>query len=284
MNTATARRRGDRLPLFVMEDGDSATVDLAKGQVIDWGVHAIGADMEWARSRGEGVKVAVLDTGGTDHPDVAANVDACTGGMDAAGHGTHVAGIIGGIDNDIGVVGVAPGCRLLLSKVLPADVDGLCAALRGAADAGARVVNLSVGMYEDCPDFHAAIKEVYARGVVLVAAAGNDPSRVSFPGCYPEVICVTAIDEHFNRASFAPLTENHIAMPGVSILSTWLGGQYARLSGTSQATPLLTGEVALIIALNKPSLAETPQVVQAALKRIEQSHDQVFFTPNASLL
>lgn len=273
--------------LIVMEDGDYETVDLATAQIIPDEVIAIGANLEWAKTRGEGVKVAVLDTGGSDHPDLVANLEKCVG-TDSMGHGTHVAGLIGAVDNGCGVVGIAPSCRLLLYQVIPGDGASLIAAINQAAADGAQVINMSLGAYpeegNDLADLHTAVKAAYALGVVLVAAAGNDPTRVSCPATYPEVIAVSALDEMGDRACFAPLTTNHVAMPGVNILSTWIGGQYARLSGTSQASPLLAGVIALILALHKPSPADAHAVVAAELTRIEALTGGIWYTPKANLI
>ena len=274
------------MEIIVMEDGEGITIELDKGQIVDWGVFSIGAEQEWAKTRGVGVKVAILDTGSTDHPDVLANIGKAVGAADTAGHGSHVAGIIGALDNGIGVVGVAPGCTLHCYQVLPGNVDSLMTALTQAADDGADVINMSLGGYPDgdIPELHAVVKAVYDRGVVLVAAAGNDPSRVSVPAIYPEVIAVSALNEDGSLAVFAPQTQNHVAMPGVSILSTWLNSQYARLSGTSQASPMLTGEIALILALYKPKREDVHKTVSDALTRIEQSTASIWFEPKANLI
>lgn len=267
----------------ILEDGE-AEVCLETAQVIDYGVHALGAETLWARTRGAGVTVAVLDTGWATHPDLDANVTAREGEQDVNGHGTHVAGIVGAIDNNCGVVGVAPGCRLLLLQVLPGNALSIAAGLRRAQVLGADVVNMSIGAYEDAPELAEAVREVSAAGVVLVAAAGNDPSRVCYPAAYKEVIAASALNADGSRASFAPLVENHVALPGVNILSTWTGSQYACLSGTSQAAPLLSGSIALMLALLKPEKTNVHAAVAQELSWACRDGQGALYCPRLDLL
>jgi subtilisin family serine protease len=271
--------------MYPFEDG-MATVTLATEQVEDWGVAAIHAEHAWKKTRGVGVKVGVLDTGvDGSHPDLAANMAAKHDTQHfLEPHGTHVAGIIGAIDNNIGVVGVAPGCTLYNYLCLPGDPYSVAAAIDRATAEGCDVLNMSLGGYEDCPELEASIKAAYAKGVILVAAAGNDSSRVSYPAIYPEVIAVSAVGKDGLRAPFAPLVKNHVALPGCDLLSTWPDNQYARLSGTSQATPLLTGIVALILSLFKPLRSTRQAFVQEQLARIDERADDFHYLPHLELL
>lgn len=273
--------------LHPFEDG-TATVVLATEQIEDWGVAAIHAEHAWKKTRGMGVKVGVLDTGvDFSHPDLTANIDAVqvrTPNHLATPHGTHVAGIIGAIDNGFGVVGVAPGCTLYSYPCIPGNPCSVAAAIDQAAADGCDVLNMSLGGYDDAPELQAAAKRAYAKGVILVAAAGNDCSQVAYPALYPEVIAVSAVGKDGKRAPFAPVVRNHVALPGCDLLSTWPGNQYARLSGTSQATPLLTGTIALMLALYKPSRNEVHALVQAQLTRIDERADDFHFLPHLELL
>lgn len=233
-------------------------------QQLPWGVDRIDADLLWPSNTGAGVRVAVLDTGiDLDHPDLVGNIK---GGFNAVnphkkadddnGHGTHVAGIIAAANNSIGVVGVAPSASLYAVKVLGASGSGylsdIIEGLGWCADKGIQVVNMSLGTSSDVQSLHDAIAAAADRGIVLVAAAGNNgpgADTVLYPAKYPEVIAVAATDQTDAAAYFSstgPAVE--LAAPGVNIYSTVKGGGYAYMSGTSMATPHVSGTAALVIA------------------------------------
>lgn len=235
--------------------------------------------------------VAVLDTGiYSAHQDlaVAGSVD-CTGGTgcvaggaDGNGHGTHVAGIIGALDNGLGSVGVAPGVRLWAVKVLGNDGSGSISwALAGIdwvtarADA-IRVANLSL----ICECTSLALDRALARsvrdGVTYIAAAGNYGRNAAdfSPARHPDVIAVSALADFDGRAgALATPTclagqddtlvgfSNYgavvdLAAPGTCIYSTWRGGGYATATGTSMAAPHTAGAAALLVASGLTSPAQ----------------------------
>jgi len=246
-------------------------------QVLPWGVNRIDAEYAWrAGYRGTGVKVAVVDTGiDKTHPDLAAHI---AGGVnfvqkstrkppdpddwnDDNGHGTHVAGIIGAIDNDIGVVGVAPDCRLYAVKVLNAQGSGyvswIISGLNWCVNNGVNVANMSLGTTVDVPSLREACAAAAAAGVKLVAAAGNDGGAVNYPAAYDSVIAVAATDQTDARASWSNYgPQIVVAAPGVNIYSTYKGGRYATLSGTSMAAPHVAGVVALNLLANLAGTAD----------------------------
>jgi subtilisin len=234
------------------------------------------------------IDIAVLDTGiDPSHPDlnVVGGFD-CSGSgswVDRHGHGTHVAGIIGARDNSTGVVGVAPGARLWAVKVFGDNGTGYVSWLICGLDwvasnaATIRVANYSGGASgTDTPNcggtsdpLHRAVCRVVQAGVTLVVAAGNDGKDASntIPAAYPEVIAVGAIVDtdgkpgglgpstsygaDDTRASFSNYgSVVDLYAPGVSILSTVPGGGYQRWSGTSMATPHVTGAAALYLRQN----------------------------------
>ncbi len=224
------------------------------------------------------VQVAVVDTGiDLDHPDLAANIawavdmTGKTGGDDDNGHGTHVAGTIAAVRDSNGVVGMAPNIQLYAVKVLDRrgsgswqDVmNGIYAAVKGpdgivdTAD-DADVISMSLGASSDPgQEFHDAIIYAYNHGVVLVAAAGNEgdgdgsTTELSYPAAYDEVIAVGATDKDDSIASFSNSGYFvEVSAPGVNIYSTYKDGSYDTLSGTSMATPHVSGLVALIILAN----------------------------------
>ena len=218
------------------------------------------------------IEVAVVDTGiDGDHPDlnVIAEFDAVAeGGGEAAdgtdpnGHGTHVAGTIGARANGEGVVGVAPGVPLHAVRVMDANGSGytsdIVAGLEYIADnPEIRVVNMSLGGPKGSgnDEMVAAIEALESMGVVVCIAAGNegqDTANVT-PAGYDVGIVVSAYDASGGDRGFASFSnyggEVDIAAPGVKIESTWPGGDYARLSGTSMATPAVAGAAAVAMAI-----------------------------------
>ena len=189
--------------------------------------------------------------------------------QDEVGHGTHVAGTIACASNNAtGVAGVTWNCRLMPVKVLtrmvnnanPADVRGvgsaadIAAGIRYAVDHGARVLNLSLGGTVDTMVERDAIAYAIAQGAVVVAAMGNafqQGNPTSFPGAYPDVVAVGAINQTDQRAFFSQ-TGPHIdvAAPGVGVLSTVWDNGFATMSGTSMASPHVAGVAALILSCN----------------------------------
>ncbi len=194
----------------------------ALGQVVPPGIRRIGADVSPA-ARIDGIDervnadVAIIDTGiDLAHPDlnVFRNVTFVTGttsGNDDNGHGSHVAGIAAALDNDIGVVGVAPGARLWAVKVLDSDGSGALSDVISGVDyvtenaAEIEVANMSLGGYGTADSLRLAIQNSVAKGVVYVVAAGNSASEIYgadlvfgtsddfFPAAYPEVMTVSAM-------------------------------------------------------------------------------------------
>lgn len=245
-------------------------------QVLPWGIDRTDAELSWGISTGYGVKVAVVDTGiDYTHPDLDANVAGCvtfvwrtTDCRDDNGHGTHVAGTIAAENNGIGVVGVAPNASLYGVKVLDRTGSGyvsdVIAGIDWSADNGMNVITMSLGSGSDVSALHAAVDSAYSRGIVIVASAGNENGTISYPARYSSVIAVTATDSGNNKASFSNYgPEAELAAPGVSIYSTYKGGTYATLSGTSMAAPHVTGTVALLLEAN-PGM--TPLEVRSRLQ------------------
>lgn len=252
-------------------------------QVMDWGVLAMNAPKAWERTRGKGIRVAILDTGvDTYHPDLRPNLKLginftnqnLADYQDVKGHGSHCAGVIAGCDNDIGVVGIAPEAFIFPVKVLGDDGSGsLTALLRGlrwCIDNQMDVVSLSLGVHERPPQaLHNLIIEATSKNIAIVVAAGNENRGVSYPAAYPETIAVGAMDVQKNRASFSNYgAELDIVAPGVDIYSTVPKGMYAKMSGTSMAAPMVVGAIALWIS-NKRLSGEkyTVQDIHEALRK-----------------
>lgn len=232
------------------------------------GVHMAKATEQWLKGNtGEGVVVAVIDTGiDYDHPDLIDNIIGgkdFTGGndyMDRNGHGTHVAGVIAASNSGNGIVGMAPNAKLLALKALAddgvGDIGWTLAALRYAIDQDVDVINMSIGG-PDTPKLRALVQEAYNKGIIIVAASGNEGDgdeetlEYSYPGAYPEVIQVGAVDM-FNKTAYFSNTNDEVDVLalGVEVLSTFPDNTYARIDGTSMAAPHVAGAAALILSMD----------------------------------
>lgn len=229
-------------------------------QVTPWGIARVGAPSAWSITTGSDVKVAVVDTGiDLDHRDLTGNIKGQVNtinplktGNDDNGHGTHVAGTIAAINNSIGVIGVGPNIFLYAVKVLGKNGSGwlsdVIEGLGWCVDNGMQVVNMSLGSSSDSQSLHDAVNAVNAAGIIQAAAAGNDGGAVIYPAAYPVVIAVSAIDNTDTAASWSSRgPEVDLAAPGAGILSTYNNGYYKTLSGTSMATPHVSGAAALAL-------------------------------------
>jgi subtilisin family serine protease len=257
--------------------GGGKTPPSAPAETVPWGVDRIDADLAWpGGATGAAVKVGVIDTGiQLSHPDLGANIkggynaiNSSKSADDDNGHGTHVAGTIGAIDNEIGVIGTAPQVDLYAIKVLDRRGSGYLSdvieGLDWAVANGMDVVNMSLGSSSDVGAFRTAVTNADAAGLVMVAAAGNDyGAAVGYPAAYPEVIAVSAVDSYDSLASFSSVgPEVDFAAPGVSVPSTYKGSTYKSLSGTSMASPHVAGAAALVLGAKGPL---TPAEVKARL-------------------
>jgi minor extracellular protease Epr len=238
-----------------------------KAEVVDWGTARVQAPAAWASGlTGKGIKVGVIDTGIAAHPDLviaggASFTSYTTSYADDNGHGTHVAGIIGARDNEVGGVGVAPEASLYAVKVLSNNGSGYLSDVIAGVDWSITnrmdVINLSLGSSESSTSLKAVVDKAYASGVVVVAAAGNSgtadgaTNTVNYPAKYASVVAVGATNSSDTRASFSSTgVEVEVAAPGVGVTSTYLGGGYASLSGTSMASPAVAANVALLKQAN----------------------------------
>ncbi|KMY51918.1 S8 family peptidase [Peribacillus loiseleuriae] len=240
------------------------------GQVVDWGHEPVGvAQSRKAYFTGEGVKVAVIDTGiSMNHPDLAIAggvtfVENTTSYNDDNGHGTHVAGIIGAKDNDIGVVGVAPDAELYAIKVLAKDGEGnqtdVIAGIEWAIQHDIDIINLSITSPIDSITLRKVLERADEQGIIVTAASGNEEngirqpigSDIMFPARYPTVIAVGSINKQLHKSAFSYFGPSlDYTAPGEDIYSTYIieGEQktgYTSMSGTSMATPYVTGTIAL---------------------------------------
>jgi len=219
-------------------------------EILPWGIDAVQAPEAWDLGfRGEGVVVAVLDSGiETGHEDLAGNLDLANSfdflDNDAdvsdipgpvTGHGTATSGIVAAIDNTVGVVGVAPKATIIMYRVCNSALNecpdsAIIAALRQAITDGAQVASMSFGGIGFSIPFKQAIHAADQAGIVLVASAGNTPSQVAgarhYPSGFSEVISVGATDINNDLASFSTFGGHQdLVAPGVGTPTTFLNGQ-----------------------------------------------------------
>jgi serine protease len=274
-----------------------------------WGPKQIRAEQAWPASRGEGQVIAIVDSGiDLAHPDLSGKIvggatfTGCAatgpcgngdwqsggaGGQPAHPHGTHVAGIAAAsTGNGVGIAGVAPDAGLLAVKVLTGDggsFEEIAAGIRWATDNGADVINMSLGALPGVQalavtgaiaDTRRAVDYAVSKGVVVIAAAGNDFASIcGEPAFDPNVLCVVATDRNEGRAAYSNFAvsqapDNIVAAPGgaavlscqediVSTVPSSAGGSctttlgtpgYDAYAGTSMATPHVAGVAALLTA------------------------------------
>ncbi len=250
----------------------------------NWGADMIKAPEAWAKGyTGQGVVVAVLDTGvDYNHVDLKDNiwtnpqenkdgytndlhgwnfVDNNNDVLDNNGHGTHVSGIIAGENNNFGVTGIAYNAKIMPVKVLDDSGSGsttnIANGIYYAVNHGANVINLSLGSNFSDSTLQSAIEYASNKNVVVVMAAGNDGLPItSYPAEYADKwgLAVGAVDRNNNLANFSNRPGfsqlDYVTAPGVDIYSSIPGNQYASYSGTSMATPYVSGVVALMFSAN----------------------------------
>jgi thermitase len=271
---ATSSEVGNQIPVVQTRElaasGGSLTDSALPAQFNDpyverqWALSQVQIRELWQTANGgSGILVAVLDTGiDQDHEDLDGKVvveanftDSPTLG-DTYGHGTHIAGIIAAYSNNgVGIAGVAPESQLMNVKV--ADDTGGCQAstvARGiiwATDNGASVINVSIEFKEPSPELEDAVNYAWSRGVVIIAAAGNEGNESPvYPACYENCIAVAAIRQD---NTLAPLSNYgdwiNVAAPGFNIYSTLPDNSYGYKSGTSFASAYVSGLAALLFSV-----------------------------------
>ncbi|MFE4895363.1 S8 family peptidase [Peribacillus butanolivorans] len=257
------------------------------------GIELIAAPKIWEKSKGKGITVAILDTGcDVDHPDLSeriiggrnftgddnGNPDVYT---DYNGHGTHVAGTIAAVHNNTGVVGFAPEASLLILKVLDKNGSGqydwIIKGINYAVEQKANIISMSLGGSEDVSELHQAIQNAIAKQILVVCAAGNEgdgrdsTDELGYPAYYNEVISVGSINLQRRSSEFSNSNnEVDLVAPGEEILSTYLNGKYAKLSGTSMAAPHISGALALIKDMankNFERILTEPELYAQLIKR-----------------
>lgn len=261
-------------PVSLIRMGACASVQT--NEIIPWGVGKVKANKVWQQTEGNQIRVAVLDTGIAQHPDLQTNgsfnaieakaVD------DQNGHGTHVAGTITALRNKFGVVGVAPKVKLYAIKAFDAQgvaynsdiVEGIDWCMRNKI----QIINMSFGSNRYSSSLHDIIRRAYKQGIIMVASCGNSgkkSSQIDYPARFPETISVAATTQSDKITTFSSRGKGiNVAAPGQGICSTYLNQTYTRLNGTSMAAPHVTGSAALILSRFPKS---TPQSIRLRLQK-----------------
>jgi subtilisin family serine protease len=265
-----------RLPPFQVDK-----VMLATAETIDWGLKLLGIPPLWKETKGEGIKVAVLDTGiALEHPDLQPAIleardftRSPSAAYDAQGHGTHVSGIIAARRNSHGIVGVAPEAKIIAAKVLNDEGSGtsqdIVAGIHWAIESGADILSMSLGSPEPDEEIHQALLLAISKGIFVITAAGNegpDLDTVGYPAGFPEMVAVGSIDRRKRLSQFSSRGRQvDVAAPGDQITSCYPPRGFATLSGTSMATPFVSGVVALALSKHRQMGGKTPLRTQQDL-------------------
>lgn len=264
-------------------DVDVLCVTDSVAKKIPGGVELIGAPLEWPETKGEKIKVAVIDTGRPQHKDLkvvkSKNFSDESDDIDHNGHSTHVSGIICA-NGDL--LGVAPNVELYIAKAMKNNGTGnwpwIINAIDWCIEEGVHVINMSLGGIDGSTSLHQAIKKAYDKGIIIVTAAGNAGQKegqntVKYPARYDECVATSAIDINKRLGSFSSSgPEVEIASPGVKVYSTYTNNRYAELQGTSMAAPHLSGAIALLQAksLKRFGRFSTPEEIRYSLKLLAE--------------
>lgn len=266
-------------------------------QEIPWGIKRVRGQEAWPYTSGKNIKVAILDSGISDHSDLKNNIkgefNTINPGspiVDIYGHGTHIAGIIGAQNNDFGVVGIAPKCDVYGVKILDdigwGYLSDLIEGINWCIENKMQVINISSEVEEDYQELNEVIKKALNSGIIIVAAAGNTYSgNVTYPAGYEGVISVNGIDENDQICDFSARGKIDFAAPGTNINSTYLDNNYTIWEGTSTAAAHVSGLIALMYAdfkndIDKDGIISSREIRSALDLAVESNdiieNDEVF--------
>jgi serine protease len=259
-----------------------------------WNFRSINVEQAWDDSQGEGVTVAVIDTGVTQVPDLKQTefvkgydfVNDRIQADDDVGHGTHVAGTIAqSTNNNYGVAGIAYKAKIMPIKVLDGNGGGTVAdiaeGIRFAADNGAKVINLSLGGFGDSHIISEAIEYANDKDVVIVAAAGNsNQNAAAYPARYPHVIGVSALDAAGVKANYSNYGAGvDISAPGGSeagkVIQNTISPEtgeavFTGYQGTSMAAPHVAGVAALVKSAGITEPEEVLSVLKQSVRKVQE--------------
>ena len=262
-----------RLLPFVRQDVFG--LDYKNQQILPWSLSKFNVPKEWSKTKGEGVIVAVIDTGcDLDHVDLKDRyvtgrnfINKNKDPYDGNGHGTHVAGTIAATHNTMGVVGVAPSCKIMPIKALGDDgvggLRGICEGIVWAADNGADIITMSLGTPSGSMILRQCINYASSKGCVIFCAAGNSgkSQELMYPAKYTDTISIGSISRQLKISNFSCSTGSELDFlaPGEGILSCVPDNKYANMTGTSMANPFAAGCGALYLSYSRKVGKSSPQ-------------------------
>ncbi|PFN83627.1 peptidase S8 [Bacillus sp. AFS076308] len=251
-------------PFFLVQNinNNKMILDLTS-QIYPSGIPLVKSSFIRKKYGGSGIKVGILDTGvDYNHKDLNIKggislIDKSNNYMDYSGHGTHVAGIVGSLDNGIGTIGIAPNVQLFAIKALDYNEKGkisnIIAGVQWAIDNEIDILNMSVGAPIYSKDLKNVLEKAYLAGMFIVAPVGNNgfsyQSNILYPAKFPTVFAVGSVDKNLQRSRFSNVgNELDIMAPGEKIISTFINNKYAYGQGTSMASPLVAGAAAVLLS------------------------------------
>lgn len=261
---------------FIEIDGQFEIAETSSSEYSEsWALVDIGAEPVHSLGyTGRGIKIALLDTGiDYNHPELSQSyrggydfINDDDDPMDDNGHGTHVAGILAAAQDGKGIVGIAPDAEIYAIKVSDKKGSGsfsdLAKGIAWAIDNDIDIVNMSITGNGGSKALAKVIRTAYVEyGLVMVAAVGNGKGDVLYPAAYEHVIGVGSVTKENKLSSFSRTgDEVELVAPGSGIKSTAIGDGYRFSSGTSMATPLVTGSIALLLESNEAAWSNTGMV------------------------
>lgn len=227
---------------------------------IPWNLEDVGIKpVQEEGLKGEGVKIAVLDTGVAEHPDLTvAGVESFVqdgSTVDENGHGTSIIGVIAATENEVGLLGAAPNAEVYSLKVMDksgiGNISNIINAIEWCKQNDIDIINMSFGTNTYSKALEDEINSAYESGILLIAAAGNNGQsandNVQYPAAYNGVVAVSAVDKENKVADFSSRGEAiDLCAPGVEVYTTSLGKGYGFVSGTSYAVPHIAAVAALL--------------------------------------
>jgi subtilisin family serine protease len=245
-------------PLYGLKPGDA--------QIMGWEIIKFNIPQAWKNSEGEGVVCAVLDTGcDLDHDDLKNNllpgkncIEKNSSPIDRSGHGTHVASTISALNNNYGMVGVAPKSKIVPVKVLNDSGNGsvfsIVEGIYWSSDhKDVNFLTMSLGASTSHPEIEKAINYANSKGKIVFCAAGNSgpSSDIMYPAKYSNTIAIGAIDENLKRTNFSCSGDSlDFLAPGHNIMGCVPKNSYAKMSGTSMSNPFAVGIASLLLSYN----------------------------------
>ncbi|WP_434749079.1 S8 family peptidase [Paenibacillus amylolyticus] len=260
-------------------------------ELLSWGIEKMNISLYWSKGiKGTGIKIAIMDSGvNFNHPDLSTNIQNGYNAInnkelpiDDYGHGTMMTGIIGAKHNGIGIKGIAPDSKIYPVKVLDEFGEGrfihIQKGIEWCIDNDIDIINMSFAFPTDHPDLKSSIKKALDAGIIIVASVSNSyDGKSGFPASYDGVIAVTSVDSSYQKGETASLDDIDFAAPGVDVITTSNDLKYQYVSGTSIATPHVTGMIALLLqdaSFNKSNLYE--QLKATSLDIGEKGYDSKF--------